>query len=239
MSSERKRGFVFGDKKKSNPDAKRSAFGVPSLLSAGLEVIGTVKSDGEIQLDGEVEGNIQCKSLVIGSTAVIRGDVMADNVEVRGHVIGQIRAVDVNLPETAHVEGDIIHKTMAVESGAFINGSCWHSEDPLATDESPPAAMAPPSRDPIGEHAAAPHPLPIKTESTPIKPRERDIEMVANSVPVTPDPKKPVANEVRSPFSLSRSLNRRNRPEDEVVGQPTRLNPRAPVISSKPEKAGS
>ncbi len=239
MSSESKRGFVFGDKKKSDPAAKRPGFGVPSLLSAGLEVIGTVKSDGEIQLDGEVEGDIQCKSLVVGSTAVIRGDVLADNVEVRGHVMGHIRALDVNLPETAHVEGDITHKTMAVESGAFINGSCWHSEDPLTIDQSPQMAIARPARDPITEQAPEPNPLPIETEPTPVKLQEKDIKMVSNAMPVAPDPEKPIADEARSPFTLSRLPKRPDRLEGEVVEQPTRLNPRAPVISSKPEKAGS
>ena len=239
MSSENKQSIVFGDKKRPKSDAKGSMSSVPSLLSAGLEVIGTVKSDGEIQLDGEVDGNIECKSLVIGSTAVIRGNVLADNVVVRGRVTGHIRALNVSLPETAHVEGDITHQTLEVESGAFINGSCRHSDDPLAVDQSPPTAMACSAPDPIGEPAPAPSPPPIKTEPAPVKPWEKTIETIADVVPAAPKPEKPAADQARSPFALSTSAKMPNPPDDEVVGQPTRLNSRTAVASTKPEKADS
>lgn len=214
---------------------------VPSLLSADLEVIGTVKSDGEIQLDGEVDGNIECKSLVIGSTAVIRGNVLADNVVVRGRVTGHIRALNVSLPETAHVEGDITHQTLEVESGAFINGSCWHSDDPLTVDPSPPTAMACAAPDPmvVQQQAPAPSPPPIKTEPAAVTPWEKTIETITDGGPAAPKTEKPATNQARPPFALSASPKMPNSQDGEGVGQPTRLNPRTSVASTKSEKAES
>ena len=56
---------------------------------------------------------------------------MADDIVVNGHVIGRVRGLKVRLTSTAKVEGDIIHKTIAIESGAHFEGSVQRQEDPL------------------------------------------------------------------------------------------------------------
>ena len=45
---------------------------------------------------------------------------------------GRVRGLKVRLTSTARVEGDIIHKTIAIESGAHFEGSVQRQEDPLA-----------------------------------------------------------------------------------------------------------
>jgi cytoskeletal protein CcmA (bactofilin family) len=53
---------------------------------------------------------------------------------VRGKVVGRIYARKVLLTATCHVEGDILHETFAVENGAFFEGSCRHSDNPLGDE---------------------------------------------------------------------------------------------------------
>ena len=55
---------------------------------------------------------------------------------VRGRVMGRIRARKVQLAATSHVEGDILHEAFAVEAGAFFEGNCRHSDNPLGDEES-------------------------------------------------------------------------------------------------------
>src|SRR5579862_7257544 len=64
----------------------------PSIISGDLVVTGTLTSSGDIQIDGKVEGNVNSAGLVIGDKACIEGDVMAEDVTVRGCVKGSIRA---------------------------------------------------------------------------------------------------------------------------------------------------
>src|SRR5215472_8551914 len=103
----------------------------PSIISADLVVTGTLSSSGDIQIDGRVEGNVNTSNLVIGEKALIQGDVCAEDVIVRGRVQGSIRARKVLLASTCHVEGDILHEAFAVETGAFFEGNCRHSDNPL------------------------------------------------------------------------------------------------------------
>ena len=103
----------------------------PSVLSADLTVTGNIKTQGDIQIEGTVEGDIRAHQLTIGETATIKGEIVGDDVIVNGRVIGRVRGLKVRLTATARVEGDIIHKTIAIESGAHFEGSVQRQEDPL------------------------------------------------------------------------------------------------------------
>jgi cytoskeletal protein CcmA (bactofilin family) len=106
--------------------------GVPSIISAELTVRGTLVSAGDVTIDGKVDGDVRAASLVIGEKAVIVGDVFAEEAIVRGRVEGSIRARKVQLCATCHVEGNILHEAFSVESGAFFEGNCRHTDNPLA-----------------------------------------------------------------------------------------------------------
>ncbi len=105
---------------------------VPSIISADLVVNGALTSTGDIQIEGRVEGDVQGACLVIGEKAEIHGEIQAEEVTVRGKVVGRINARKILLASTSHVEGDILHEAIAVESGAFFEGSCRHSDNPAA-----------------------------------------------------------------------------------------------------------
>jgi cytoskeletal protein CcmA (bactofilin family) len=117
------------------PPPKRATRGtVPSIISADLTVTGTLVSNGDIQIDGVVEGDVRSVGLVIGEKAEIRGEILAEDITVRGRVMGRIRARKVQLASTSHVEGDILHEAFAVEAGAFFEGNCRHSDNPLGDE---------------------------------------------------------------------------------------------------------
>ena len=130
--------------KASAPKAKPPA----SVLSADLHVTGNMKTTGDIQVEGTVEGDIRAHLLTIGESATIKGEVIADDVVINGRIVGRVRGLKVRLTSTARVEGDIIHKTIAIESGAHFEGSVQRQDDPL----NPGAKSAPaPKANPAAE----------------------------------------------------------------------------------------
>jgi len=90
-----------------------------------------MKTTGDIQVEGTVEGDIRAHLLTVGEGATIKGEVVADDVVVNGRIVGRVRGLKVRLTSTARVEGDIIHKTIAIESGAHFEGSVQRQDDPL------------------------------------------------------------------------------------------------------------
>ncbi len=90
-----------------------------------------------------VEGDIRAHLLTVGESATIKGEVVADDVVVNGRVVGRVRGLKVRLTATARVEGDIIHKTIAIESGAHFEGSVQRQDDPLNGGKAKPVPTAP------------------------------------------------------------------------------------------------
>jgi len=109
------------------PKAKPAA----SVMSSDITIVGNVRSSGDIQIEGTVEGDIRAQMLIVGETATVKGEVMADDVVVHGRVVGRLRGLKVRLSSSARVEGDIVHKTIAIESGAHFEGSVQRQDDPL------------------------------------------------------------------------------------------------------------
>ena len=111
-----------------------------STIGEDLTITGDVTSKGELRIDGRVQGNVHCVSLILGENSEITGDVKAEDVLIGGRLLGSVHGRRVILQSTAHVEGDLLHKDRAMEQGAYFQGESRRAEDPLAVAQ--PAAAA-------------------------------------------------------------------------------------------------
>jgi cytoskeletal protein CcmA (bactofilin family) len=112
---------------------------VPTIIGEDLTIRGNVISTGEIQVDGEIEGDIRCGSLLLGDKAQVRGGVAAEDVVVRGHIVGSITGLRITLQAQCHVEGEILCQSLAIEQGAYFEGKSRRSDNPLAEIKAPAA----------------------------------------------------------------------------------------------------
>ncbi len=99
-----------------------AAGGVPSIISSDLEIVGDLKSDGEIQIDGTVKGDIKGHMLTVGEQGKIDGSIVADTVRIFGTVNGRVQAKTVHLDKSAKVTADITHETLTIEADAYFEG---------------------------------------------------------------------------------------------------------------------
>ncbi len=103
-----------------------------SVIGQDLVIQGNLVSKGEVQIEGEVQGDIYGTHIVIGERAHVTGGVIAEECVIRGRLLGTVRGRRVLLQSSSHVEGDIYHQTMAIEQGAFFEGKSRRTDDPLA-----------------------------------------------------------------------------------------------------------
>ncbi len=106
----------------SSEDPQGAAGGVPSIISPDLEIVGDLKSDGEIQIDGTVKGDIEGRQLTVGEQGKIDGSTVAETVRIFGTVNGRVQAKTVRLDASARVTADITHENLAIEAGAYFEG---------------------------------------------------------------------------------------------------------------------
>jgi cytoskeletal protein CcmA (bactofilin family) len=98
--------------------------GSVSVISKALKITGQLESTEDIQIEGEIDGDVRGVSVKVGSNAKVKGSVYGEAVELSGTVDGKIEAKKVVLTSTARMCGDVIHQDITIQSGAFIDGHC-------------------------------------------------------------------------------------------------------------------
>ena len=112
------------------------------FLDRGTRVEGTIEVPGTFRLDGALEGRIVSgHALVLGETAVVKGEIDGDRVEIFGRFHGTLRARgQVQIHAGAEVTGDLYTPSLMIEPGAVFEGHCYLSQ---------PAPQAGVSADPL------------------------------------------------------------------------------------------
>lgn len=101
---------------------------MPSVISNDMNILGNLISDGYVDINGHIEGNVKCDVLTIRAQGIVKGDIFAETVNVHGQVSGIIKAKHVFMASSARVRGVIMHESMSMEEGAFIDGQCKRTD---------------------------------------------------------------------------------------------------------------
>ena len=125
---------------------------VVSVVAPGMTILGDVKCDGTVRVEGKIEGSIKAtKSVVVGKGGRITGDIETQDVVVAGTVVGTVvGASRVELQETCKIEGDIRSRRVKLEEGGQIDGRLHMMAK--AADKKPTAAPSIQPKKP--QHAA-------------------------------------------------------------------------------------
>jgi len=92
---------------------------------------GSIFLQGDLNFNGAMEGDISAANLTIGDTSMIKGELFADTMVVRGRVEGSIRGRRVQICAGAKVRGDIIYVSLAIEANAVFEGIARYSPNPV------------------------------------------------------------------------------------------------------------
>jgi cytoskeletal protein CcmA (bactofilin family) len=105
------------------PTPSRAGASMASVISKALKITGELESTEDIQIDGQIDGDVRGVGVKIGQNAKVKGTVYGDEVELAGTVEGRIESKKVILAGTARMTGDVWHQDIKIESGAYISGS--------------------------------------------------------------------------------------------------------------------
>ena len=113
-----------------------------SVIGADVIIKGDVTASADLHVDGRVEGDIHCASLVQGESSTIEGSIEAEVARLSGRVAGSIRARELVILRSARVEGDVHYDTLTIEQGAQVDGRFSHREPGKADARAPVVAAA-------------------------------------------------------------------------------------------------
>ena len=96
-----------------------------------ITITGNLESKGDVQVEGEVQGDVHAQYIFIGERARITGALIAEEIVVRGNVQGSMHGNVIIIHSSSHIAADVVHKSLAIEQGAFFEGRSIRSEDPV------------------------------------------------------------------------------------------------------------
>lgn len=138
-----------------NETPGREMSDVVSVIGPGMEIVGDIKCDGTVRIEGRVEGAVKAsKSVVVGKEGTVAGDIDTQDVVVAGRVEGTINGASrVELQDTCHVQGDIRSRRVKLDEGGRVEGRLQMGSEAQAGRPMPkPAGVQTPGS---GEAAAS------------------------------------------------------------------------------------
>lgn len=111
---------MFDNKKVDFEEVK----GAETVVGTSVKLKGNLKSEGNITINGSVNGEVRTKSdVIIGGSAEVKANIVARNANVSGIIQGNIKVEnELKITETGKVFGDIEAKVLNIASGAVFSG---------------------------------------------------------------------------------------------------------------------
>jgi cytoskeletal protein CcmA (bactofilin family) len=116
---------MFFKKKKKSREVQQ-IIAEPSYIARDTTLEGNLICDGEIHIDGAVRGSVRAHTCLVEEHGEVHGEISADNIFIRGRVIGPVNGINVHIHAGAHVEGNVMNETLSIENGAYVYGSIRH-----------------------------------------------------------------------------------------------------------------
>ncbi|WP_379923020.1 polymer-forming cytoskeletal protein [Erythrobacter sp. R86502] len=93
-----------------------------SVIGADVTITGNINASADLHIDGTIDGDITCASLVQGEKSIISGAVIAESARLAGKVSGSITARELVILKSARIDGDVHYDALTIEQGAEVDG---------------------------------------------------------------------------------------------------------------------
>jgi cytoskeletal protein CcmA (bactofilin family) len=110
-----------------------------TVIGRDAEFAGDLCTSGDVRIEGVVRGTVKARCCVVDIDGAVEGQIVAEEIVIRGRVQGPLKGYFVHLADGAQVQGDIVNERIVIDSGAELTGSVWRDADPLGPEQAFPA----------------------------------------------------------------------------------------------------
>jgi cytoskeletal protein CcmA (bactofilin family) len=123
-----------------NPKNDNNQNSALNMIGTGTTINGDLLSDGDLRIDGNINGKVVSKSkIAMGATSIINGDLKARSADISGKVDGDLFIDEtLFLRSSARINGNITTSKLVIESGAEFNGTCFMDQQKTVSKQNTP-----------------------------------------------------------------------------------------------------
>lgn len=105
---------------------KKAEGKLDTVIGRNTRIIGEIKTEGSLRLDGRGEGNLSASdTLITGQGSFVKGDIRCKNGVLGGRIEGNIFAGGVvEMQSGSSLLGDISCKGLIIQPNVFFEGRC-------------------------------------------------------------------------------------------------------------------
>lgn len=119
----------------SSAGAGKAKAGTFSMIGADVVIAGDVRATVDLHIDGRVEGDVACASLVQGEGSHIVGAVRADQARLAGTIEGALVVKTLVIEPSARITGDVTYESLSMAVGAHVDGRLSHVDGAMAVPQ--------------------------------------------------------------------------------------------------------
>ena len=93
-----------------------------TVIGPDIKIVGNIEALADLMIEGNVEGDVHCRTLILGEHGEIRGKILSNRALVSGKIDGSIDTQDLSLEATGILIGKATYARLKVSTGAMIDG---------------------------------------------------------------------------------------------------------------------
>ena len=106
------------------------------IIGEGANINGTIKENNEISIEGAVEGDIECKDLMVGKLGTVKGKIKTDTLSVEGNIEGELTVKGLlKLMSSGTVSGTISYGSLQIHEGGKLMGELDYKDSKVLQEE--------------------------------------------------------------------------------------------------------
>ena len=106
------------------------------IIGEGANINGTIKEKNEISIQGTVEGDIECKDLIVGKSGTLKGKIKTDSLSVEGNIEGELIVKGLlKLMSSGIVSGKISYSSLQIHEGGKLMGELDYKDKEVLQEE--------------------------------------------------------------------------------------------------------
>ncbi len=94
-----------------------------TYLSSDFKLNGNIKSQGDIEIDGQIKGKVVGNSVSVLASGNVDGSINGKSVSIDGRANGIISATDLAVASSGVVMADVTYDTLSTDKGAKLQGN--------------------------------------------------------------------------------------------------------------------
>lgn len=97
-----------------------------SVIGSDVLITGDIRATVDLHIDGRVQGDVACATLVQGEGSHITGSIQADHARLAGTVEGSLAVKTLVIEARARIKGDVSYESLSMAVGAEVDGRLSH-----------------------------------------------------------------------------------------------------------------